>query len=74
MRKLLVLAILVFSCAGCYTGIRPDAIDGLVRKVSERHDAMLNGTLDPKTISPEDKATFLRSTQLLNAVVDEAKK
>ena len=75
MRKLMVSALLLLACAGCSKGmIRADAIDGLVRQVTERHDAMLNGTLDPKTISEADKATFKRSTFLLNEVVREAKK
>lgn len=75
MKKLFVLAVLLLAGAGCSKGtIRADAIDGLIRQVSDRHDALLNGTLDPKTISEADKATFLRSTYLLKEVVKEAQK
>lgn len=75
MKKLLVLAVLLLAGAGCTKGtIHADAIDGLVEKISERHDAMLDGTLDPKTISEADKATFKRSTALIREIIQAAKK
>jgi len=75
MKKLMLGAILLAALSGCCKGhISADAIDGLVRKVSDRHDAMLNGTLDPKSVSPEDKATYLRSTELLRQALREAQK
>jgi hypothetical protein len=69
---LLLVALLVLS--GCSSVIRAEAIEGLVEDVAARHDALLDGTLDPKTISAADKATFKRSTMILRTVVKEAKK
>jgi hypothetical protein len=74
VKKLLVLAAILLAGAGCSTGIQPDAIEGLIKKVGERHDAMLDGTLDPKTVSAADKATYKRSVEILNKIVAEAKK
>lgn len=75
MKKLLCIAVLLIVAVGCSKGtVRADAIDGLVDKIAERHDAMLNGTLDPKSVSPEDKATYLRSTQILKEILKEAQK
>jgi len=68
----LFLGLILAGC-GDKGYIRAEAIDGLVDKVSERHDAMLNGTLDPKSVSPEDKATYLRSTQILREAINAAK-
>ena len=70
----LLLAVLLLGSAGCSSGIRAEAIEGLVGDVAARHDAMLDGTLDPKTLSAEDKATFKRSTRILLEIVKEAKK
>ena len=59
---------------GCHTGeIRADAIHGSVQIICDRHDAMIDGKLDPKTISEADKATYKRSTELLRKVVNEAR-
>lgn len=74
MKPMFILAALLAACVGCSTGIQPDAIEGLIQKVGERHDAMLDGTLDPKTISAADKVTYKRSTEILNKIVAEAKK
>jgi hypothetical protein len=69
----IVVALLLAGC-GSKGYIRADAIDGLVEKVTVRHDALLKGELDPKDISAEDKATFLRSAELLRQAVKEAQK
>jgi hypothetical protein len=74
MRHLLIAALLVCGL-GCSKGmIRADAIDGLVNKVCDRHDALLTGAADPASISDEDKATYLRSTRLLRELLKEAQK
>lgn len=70
--KLLLLAIVLpFAVGGCHRGeIQADAIAPLIEDVSARHDKLV--TKDP-TISDADKATYLRSTELLRRVVKEAK-
>jgi hypothetical protein len=73
--KMLLVAALISMVAGCCKGhINADAIERSVKIVTERHDKMLKGEIDPKSVSAEDKATFLRTTELLRKVVDEAKK
>lgn len=68
---LLLGLMLLPACAG--TMIDVSRVGPLIDNVADRHDAMVNGTLDPATITPEDKATFLRSTELLRAVVNQAR-
>jgi len=72
--QVIVLVMLPLFMIGCTKGmIRADAIDGLTTDVCDRHDAMISGKIDPKTISEADKATYLRSTLLLRKVLQEAK-
>lgn len=66
------LGLLSTSCIGPAGMVRADAIQPAVDRVTERHDAMLRGELDPKSISPEDRDTFLRTSELLRGTVDEA--
>lgn len=54
--------------------VRADAIDGSLISVCDRHDKMLKGELDPKSISEADKKTYLRTSELLRKAVAEAKK
>ena len=75
--KLLLLAVLVGLVAGCGGGagyIRAEAIAPAVELVTVRHDKMLRGEIDPAKLSEEDKATYLRSSELLRSVVAEALK
>lgn len=72
--QVFVLVLLPFFMIGCNKGmVRADAIDGLTTDVCDRHDAMISGKLDPKSISEADKATFLRSSAILRKVLQEAK-
>lgn len=60
---------------GCTKGtIRVGAIDGSVSDVCDRHDKLLRGELKVESISAADKETYLRSSAILKAVVEEAKK
>lgn len=69
-----LLVLLPFFMIGCSKGmIRADAIAPLTTDVCDRHDAILTGKLDPKTISEADKATYLRSSALLRKALQEAK-
>lgn len=77
--KVLGMIILPLLILGCSNGmIRADSIDGLVRKVSDRHDALVigkkdlngDGTIDDKDAA--DRRTYLRSTELLRKLLDEA--
>tara|TARA_R100001086_G_scaffold87122_4_gene42593 strand:+ start:5054 stop:5314 length:261 start_codon:yes stop_codon:yes gene_type:complete len=74
IRILAVLAVatLVTSCTGPKGCIQVENAGPLIRKVTERHDQMLNGELDPSTISEADKASYLRSSEILNGIVDAA--
>ena len=76
LRKLSAVALvtLTLSFASCAaTAVDVNRIGPLIEDVVDRHDAMVNGTLDPATISDADKATFLRSTALLRAIVNQAR-
>ena len=70
--KVLLMGLVLAGVAGCCKGhIRADSIDGLVDKVATRHDDYVQ---KDATLKDADKAIFLRSTELLRKVVDEAKK
>jgi uncharacterized protein HemX len=72
---LLVAIVLPLGIGGCGGGqIRAEAVDGLVRQVSDRHDKLVKGELKASEISEADRATYLRSTELLRKVLDEARK
>lgn len=63
--------LLIGGCSSQQT-IQAPAIDDLIHATTMRHDAMIQGTLDPKNMTPEDKAIYLRSSSALRAVVDTA--
>lgn len=66
-----VLAILV-GLSSCKTNmIRVDAIDGPVQRITERHDDYIR---DDENLSSDEKEIYLRSSELLNRVIEEAKK
>lgn len=66
----LPVALLVLTTAGCTARktVLVENIAPAIRKVAERHDAYVRQ--DP-TLSPDDKATYLRTTELLLEVVDQ---
>ncbi len=76
LKKLLVMVVVLglsLAWAGCSRGmIRADAVGGLIQDVTTRHDKMLRGELKPEAISEEDKASYLRSSDLLRRTVKEA--
>jgi len=65
------IALALAACTTLQPGIQPEAIDGLVRAVADRHDAYV--TAD-ETLDPYDRATYLRSTEILRQVLDAAKR
>lgn len=74
--KLTVIALLaIFALPSCKaTGdmVKVGEIDGLIRVVADRHDALINGTLKHENISEAGRATYLRSTAILRKVLDTA--
>jgi hypothetical protein len=65
-----LLPILIIGCCGdAY--VRKDSIDGLINKVSDRHDRFIKGEATAADKDPDKKASHLRSTELLRKVVDE---
>lgn len=73
LRLIPVAVLAAFLCTSCATHtLDAGKVAPLIRKVTERHDQMLNGTLDPATIDPMDKQSYLRSSSLLNRLLDEA--
>jgi len=63
---------LSFFLASCQTGmVYADAIDGPVNRISDRHDAYVK---DDASLSADEKAIYLRSSELLRRVLEEAKK
>lgn len=71
---IIVLGLICTSCIGPAGMVRADAVKPGVDAVTQRHDAMLRGELDPASISEDDKRTFLRTSDLLRKTVDEAVK
>ena len=76
-----LLPILLLGVAGCCKGhIRADAIDGSIRIVTARHDKLVattpdvngDGVTDDR--DKADRASYLRTTELLRGVVKEALK
>ena len=71
MRKFLLGFIAVFCC-GCMTGmIRAEAVDGTLRAVAGRHDKYI--TAD-STLVDIERRIYLRDTELLTHLLDEAQK
>jgi hypothetical protein len=72
IRAFAALALLVGLSGCCEQGmVRAGALDPVFQAVRARHDAYV--TADPK-LSAADKATFLRSSKLIQDVLDEAQK
>lgn len=70
MKKTLITLALVML-TGCCTGIRPEALDKTLVPVLDRHDAYVRGD---ESLSPVQKRVYLRSSQELRKVHEEAKK
>lgn len=71
---LLVAIFIPLSIGGCSKGmIRADAVSPLTEDVTIRHDKLLRGELKPESISDADKATYLRSSELLRKTIKEAR-
>jgi hypothetical protein len=66
---LVVLAVWALVGCGAPGYVRADAIDEVVYAVTARHDVYVQA--DP-TLGPEDKATYLRSSEILRRIVTEA--
>lgn len=59
------------GCAGQGT-LNANNVKPATDLVVDRHNAMLNGTLDPSTVSEADKAKYIQTANLLKEVVDSA--
>lgn len=72
-RRFLALFIIpALMLASCQTGmVRANAIDGPIKRIAARHDAYV--ILD-ESLSDDEKAIYLRTTELLKRIVAEAKK
>lgn len=70
--KTLSLLVSMLFLASCQTGmIRADAIDGPVNRIADRHDAYVK---EDNSLSNEERAIYLRSSELLRRVIAEARK
>lgn len=75
MKNLLTLLLLfTLSLPSCQSAgaIQASNIEQTLRPVLQRHEAMLNGTLDPTSISADDKISFRRSGYLLLVALETA--
>lgn len=71
----LLMCLGMLALGGCHTGeIQAVAVDGLVRDITNRHDQFIRGELKAENLSAADKATYLRSTEILRGTVKEALK
>lgn len=71
--KILLICMLPLFVASCCKGhIRADSIDGLIDRVTERHDRFIKGEPTTADKDPAKKDSHLRSSELLRKVVDEA--
>ncbi len=69
MKYLLVTSLFLLSA--CSSGmIHVDAIEGLVEPLTARHDAYVQ---NDENLSDELKGDYLRSSDILRAVLEEAK-
>lgn len=71
LKSVAVLAAVTLASCGSTDMISVDAIEGSVRIVSDRHDEYVREDAD---LSEDERAIYLRSTELLRRVVDEAKR
>jgi hypothetical protein len=70
MKRFLAIVFAASMLASCQTGmIRADAIDGPVNRITERHDAYVR---EDDSLSDEEKAIYLRSSELLRRILAEA--
>lgn len=74
MKKRLITFAVVAACvalAGCgpKKTIDAEAMDGVARPVLERHDQYVR---DDNTLEQVEKDTFLRSSELVRQLLDEA--
>lgn len=65
----LLLSCLLGACGAPQQSVDASAIDDLVQSVSARHDAYVR---EDKSLSADDKATYLRSTDILKRIMDTA--
>lgn len=62
----------LLALTSCKTDmIRVGAIDGPILRITERHDGYVR---DDDNLSSDEKEIYLRSSELLNAIIEEAKK
>ncbi len=67
-----VFLVPVLFLASCQTGmVRADAIDGPVNRISDRHDTYVR---EDGSLSDDEKSIYLRSSELLRRIVEEAKR
>jgi len=72
--KILIIGVTLLFVAGCCKGyVRADSIDGLVDKITRRHDNFIKGEATEADKDPRKKDSHLRSTEVLRLIVDEAK-
>ncbi len=66
------LIIPMLALASCATDmIRVGAIDGPIERITARHDQYVR---DDESLSGDEKEIYLRSSELLNRIIEEAKK
>jgi hypothetical protein len=69
----LVVALLAVS--GCCKGhIQASNVQELVHRICERHDRFVKGEPSAEDKDPVKKASHLRSSEILQAIVDDAAK
>lgn len=62
----------VLFLAACKTDmIRVGAIDGPILRITERHDGYVR---EDESLSGDEKEIYLRSSELLNRIIEQAKK
>lgn len=74
MKKLTlaVVALAVLLLPSCATDmIHVDAIDDLIEIVSDRHDVYVEAD---ESLSDDERRRYLRSTEILRGVIEEASK
>lgn len=71
MKRFLALVFAASMLASCQTTgmIRADAIDGPANRIADRHDAYVK---EDSSLSNEERAIYLRSSELLRRIIAEA--
>lgn len=68
---LLMVALICLPGCGLFdTGIRPEAIEDTAKDITTRHDKYVT---EDGTLSDLERRTYLRSSELLLEVIEEAK-